>query len=72
MTYGDGVGDIDISKLIEFIAVKQLGTTLLQTVIPTYLVVGSLLFSFFIGAISGFWPAYRALMVKPVEALRQE
>ena len=60
------------SKLIEYIAVKQLGTTLLQTAIPAWLIISCGLFSFLIGAISGFWPAYRALKVKPVEALRQE
>ncbi|HLC52083.1 MAG TPA: ABC transporter permease [Candidatus Nanoarchaeia archaeon] len=61
-----------IAKIIEFIAVEQLGTTLLRAVIPWYLILGSLLFAFLIGAISGFWPAYRAVRIKPVEALRQE
>jgi putative ABC transport system permease protein len=61
-----------VSKLIEFVAVHQLGTSLLQTVTPAWLVIGSLVFSFLIGAVSGFWPAYRALRIKPVEALRYE
>ncbi len=63
---------IFISKTIEYIAVNQLGTTLLKASIPFYLVLGCLFFAFLIGAISGFWPAYQAIKIKPVEALRYE
>ena len=63
---------ISITKIIEYIAVNQLGTTLLQAATPAYLIFGCLAFSFLIGTISGFWPAYKALKVKPVEALRYE
>jgi len=63
---------IIISKAIENIAITQLGTTLLQAATPIYLILGCLAFSFIIGLVSGFWPAYRAIKVKPVEALRYE
>ena len=68
---GIGVG-ISISKTIEYIAIHQLGTTLLKAAIPFPLILGCLAFSFLVGTISGFWPAYRAIKVKPVEALRYE
>jgi len=61
-----------VSKIIEYIAINQLGTTLLQAATPFYLIFGCLAFSFFIGAISGLLPAYQAIKVKPVEALRYE
>jgi putative ABC transport system permease protein len=64
-----GVG---VSELLEYIAIEKLGTTLLQTVFPTWLIAGSLIFATLIGAIFGLWPAYRALKVRPVEALRNE
>ncbi len=66
-----GMG-ITIDKIIEHIALQQLGTTLLRTVTPPYLIIGSLVFSVVMGAVSGLWPAWRAWKVKPVEALRQE
>ena len=68
---GIGIGII-ISKTIEYIAINQLGTTLLKAAAPPYLIIGCLAFSFLIGAISGFWPAYQALKIKTVEALRYE
>lgn len=63
---------VAVSKIMEYIAINQLGTTLLQAATPLYLIFGCLAFSFFIGAISGLLPAYQALKVKPVEALRYE
>ncbi len=63
---------IAAGKLIEYIAVTQLGTNLLKVVFPYYLITGCLLFGFVIGAISGLWPAWRATQIRPVEALRYE
>jgi putative ABC transport system permease protein len=61
-----------ISKLIEYIAANQLGTSMLKTSSPLYLIIGCLLFSFIIGALSGIWPSRHATRIKPVEALRYE
>ncbi|MBI2451804.1 ABC transporter permease [Candidatus Pacearchaeota archaeon] len=61
-----------LSKTIEYVAITQIGTTLLQASISAYLVIGCLLFAFLSGAISGIWPAWQATRVKPVEALRYE
>lgn len=61
-----------ISKSIEYIAVTQLSTNLLRAATPFYLIIGCLLFSFFIGALSGTIPAYQASRIRPVDALRYE
>ncbi len=61
-----------IAQLIEYIAVEQLATTILQTSTPAWLFISSLTFSFLVGALSGLWPAYQATKTKPVEALRYE
>ncbi|MBX4212098.1 ABC transporter permease [Candidatus Pacearchaeota archaeon] len=63
---------IGISKSLEYIAVHQLGTTLLKSATPAYLIIGCLLFAFLSGALSGLWPAWRATKIKPVDALRYE
>ena len=61
-----------ISKTIEYIAVNQLGTNLLQAATPFYLIFGCLVFAFLIGAASGVLPAVQASKLKPVDALRYE
>ena len=61
-----------ISKTIEYIAVVQLKTTLLQAATPPYLIIGCLLFGFLIGAISGTLPARQASKTNVVDALRYE
>ena len=63
---------IAISKSIEYIAINHLGTTLLKAASPLYLIIGCLAFAFLVGVISGFWPTYHAIKVRPVEALRYE
>ncbi|MFA6023129.1 MAG: ABC transporter permease [Candidatus Pacearchaeota archaeon] len=61
-----------LSKLVEVIAVSYLGTNLLKAAAPIYLIVGCLVFSFLIGAVSGVWPAWRASKINTVDALRYE
>ncbi len=63
---------IIMGKAIEYIAIYQLHTTLLQSPIPPLLVIGCLLFAFVIGAVSGTFPAWQASRIKPVQALRYE
>lgn len=60
------------SKLVEVIATAVLQTKLLQAYFPWYLIVGSLMFSFLVGTISGILPAYQASKQEPVESLRYE
>ena len=59
------------SKLVEIIATISLGTNIIQSSFPWYLIVGSLLFSFCVGAAAGTFPAVQASKLPPVEALRQ-
>ncbi len=59
-------------KIIEFIAINQLGTNLLTIATPTWLIVTCLAFAFLAGAISGTLPAIQASKIKPTEALRYE
>ncbi len=61
-----------VAKTIEFIATKELNTTLLQAAAPPFLVFGCLIFAFLIGAISGIIPAWHASKLKAVDALRYE
>ena len=60
-----------IAKIGGSIAIAN-GYSSLQPTFPWYLIVGCLLFSFFIGLISGLWPARKASRLKPVDALRYE
>ncbi len=46
--------------------------TILQASFPWYLIVGSLVFSFVVGTLSGVLPAMQASKLKPVDALRYE
>jgi putative ABC transport system permease protein len=61
-----------IGKIIEYIAVVQLGTTILRVSFPFYLIIGCLLFAFFAGAFSGFFPSIQASKLKPADTLRYE
>ena len=60
-----------IAKLVEFIAFKQLGGSLIQADITLSLLLGALFFAFVVGAASGVFPARQAAKLKPVEALRK-
>ncbi|MFH1326784.1 MAG: ABC transporter permease [archaeon] len=61
-----------ISKVIEYIAISSLNTTLLQAAAPAWLIIGSLVFGFLIGGISGTFPALQASKTNVVDALRYE
>ncbi len=61
-----------IAEGIEFIAVKQFGTTLLQTQTPPLLFIGCLSFAFASGMIFGVLPAIRAGKLKVADSLRHE
>jgi putative ABC transport system permease protein len=68
---GVGLG-YTVSKTIEYIAVVQLNTELLQAAAPVYLILGCLVFGFLIGTLSGTLPAYQASKTNVVDALRYE
>ncbi len=61
-----------IGKTVEYIATNALGTNYLQAIISPALIIGSLAFSFIIGALSGVLPAMQAAKMRPAEALRHE
>jgi putative ABC transport system permease protein len=72
---GAGIGvllGIGVSKLIESIAINQLGINLLQVALPLWLIAGCLGFGFLIGSISGTFPAIQASKVKVINALHYE
>ncbi len=62
---------VALSKLVAFGA-ETAGWSMVQTAFPAYLIIGALLFSFFVGAIAGTVPAYQASKLKPVDTLRYE
>ena len=70
---GIGVGlGYGVGKVIEYIAINQLNTTLLQIAAPVWLIGGCLGFGFLIGAVSGTLPAIQASKTNVVDALRYE
>ncbi len=62
---------IGLSKTVEYIAISQ-GYEILKASVSIELILGSLLFSFILGCISGVLPARQASNLKPVDALRYE
>ena len=70
-TIGVAIG-ILLGEGAEYIGKVVIGTNLLQASFPWYLIVGSLVFSFLIGTMSGVFPAYQASKLKPADALRYE
>jgi putative ABC transport system permease protein len=65
------VGGMLIAKLVEFGVTYALGPYLVIK-FSWWLIGGTLLFSFLVGALSGLAPAYRASKLNPVESLRYE
>ncbi|MEM0465148.1 MAG: ABC transporter permease [Candidatus Pacearchaeota archaeon] len=63
---------IVFAKIIEIIAIRGLGSTLLKVIFPWYLIIGCLLFAFLVGALSGVFPARAAAKIKPADTLRYE
>jgi putative ABC transport system permease protein len=61
-----------LSSLVALIGRMALKTTLLYAYFPWYLIVGSLLFAFVVGVLSGVLPAIHASKQNPVESLRYE
>ena len=71
---GGGIGVLlgaGFSKIVEIGAGFGLGSGILKSDITLNLIIGSLSFSFLIGAISGILPAKQASDLQPVDALRQ-
>ena len=62
---------IGFSKLVEAIAAGA-GYSIIKVSFPISWIIGTLLFAFFVGSISGVFPAYKASKLKPVDALRYE
>lgn len=61
---------IFISKSVEFVAAQYFGESILKASVPLLLVIGSLLFAFLVGAISGTLPARSASKMKIVDTFR--
>jgi len=68
--FGVAIG-VAIAKLVEWGAASA-GYGILQASISIELIIGALLFSFFVGALSGLFPARSAANLNPVDALRYE
>jgi putative ABC transport system permease protein len=60
-----------LSIIIDVIGTAYVGS-MFQTKITVELIIGSILFSFVVGAISGLYPAWQASKLHPIEALRYE
>ncbi|MEK6960986.1 MAG: ABC transporter permease [Nanoarchaeota archaeon] len=72
---GGAIGVIlgfSLSSLVEYAAMYAFGSALIQASFPWQLIVGSFVFSFIVGVLSGIVPAFRASRLPPVEALRYE
>jgi len=61
-----------LSKTVEYIAITQVDSALIQASLSPELISGALAFSFLVGVASGFLPAKQASELNPVDALRYE
>ena len=71
---GGGIGMLlgyGLAKL-GAMAIAAAGYSFLKPYFPWWLTVGCLVFSFLVGAVSGYFPAKAASRLKPVDALRYE
>lgn len=72
---GGGIGaviGIGIAKTVEIAANSQFGQGTITAVMPYWLIIGAVMFSFIAGTISGALPAIKASRLKPAESLRYE
>jgi len=60
-----------IAEGVQYIGSEILGVFLLRAEFPAYLIIGTLLFAFIVGAVSGATPARQASKLNPVDALRK-
>lgn len=63
---------IGIAKSIEYVSAVFIGSDIIRASMSPYLLIGVLLFAFFIGVVSGLTPSYQASKLRPVDALRYE
>jgi len=63
---------IGLAKLTELIFILAVGPAFLLIEIDMFLIIGTLLFSFIVGCLSGLAPARKASKLNPVDALRYE
>jgi putative ABC transport system permease protein len=71
---GGGIGlllGVFFSLFVVFVAKTFLGAGIIGANFSFVLIFGTLFFSFFIGAVSGVFPALQASKMKPVDALRK-
>ncbi len=66
---GLGIGVV-LAKLVQIISVRAMATSLIQVSLTWQLLLGVLVFSLFIGLLSGLSPAIKASKMTPVKALR--
>lgn len=63
---------ITLGKMVEYGAYQQFGESILQAHFPITLILGAIIFSFLIGALSGILPARKASKLNPVDAIRYD
>ena len=63
---------LSISKSVEYFAYQYYQSQLIQAQISPLLIIGTLLFAFIIGTISGTLPARQAARLNPVDAMRKK
>ena len=61
-----------LAKTAEYFAAIYIGSHLLKASLNPLIILGSLVFSFIVGTLSGILPALQASKLKPVDALRYE